>query len=151
MKAIFKSHYLLIFSLVTTAIIGVGFSNTQPDQQPKTLKLIPMMRLLLSDVNTIDTGIYTENYSKIREGARGIADHPAMTQHDKALIKNTLGNRFTQFVKFDMTVHHHADSIATAAETQNMDEVLRHYRIVQTGCVNCHSHFRKQIIDAKTQ
>jgi len=149
MKAILKSNYLPTVFIVLTAIIGIGFSNISPTHQPKTLKLIPMMRVLLSDVNTIDTGIYTEDYSKIREGAKGISDHPAMTQHDKALIKKTLGGNFSQFVKLDMTVHHHADSIAAAAEAQNMNEVLHHYRIVQSGCVSCHSHFRKQIINAE--
>lgn len=117
--------------------------------QPETMPLVPMMRLLLSDMYTVDEGIYTENYKKIEEGARSIAEHPVMTEEDKKLVKSSLGEKMKQFVDFDMVVHHHADSIATAARRQNMNEVLRHYRIVQQGCLDCHSNFRSQIIEAK--
>jgi len=143
-----------IIALLIISLCLLGFSlqtNTMTVQQPKTLKLIPMMRLLLADMQKIDKGIYTETYSTIADGAGSIADHPGMTPQDKKLIKNTLGKEMPKFVSMDMTVHHHADSIKTAAKQQNMSEVLRHYRIVQQGCVDCHSTFRQQIIDAKNQ
>jgi len=144
-----RAYQLPILLIMLTAVIGLGFVKMSQPTQPKTLKLIPMMRLLLSDANKMNKGIYTENYSLIHEGAKGIAHHPGMTQSDKTLIQQSLDKDFKQFVKFDMTVHHHADSIAAAAQAQNMDEVLRHYQIVQKGCVDCHSHFRQRIIQAK--
>lgn len=119
--------------------------------QPETLPLIPMMQQLLNDMNQVSTGIFTENYEMIARGGHSIADHPAMTPSDKQLIKQTLGNDFPQFVKIDMQVHHHADSIASAARKHDMQEVLRHQNIVKRGCVSCHSNFRQRIIDARQQ
>lgn len=81
------------------------------------MPLVPMMCLLLNDIYTVDEGIHAEDYQKIEKGATSIsiADHPVMTEEDKELVKNTLGNRMKEFVAFDMVVHHHADSIAAAA------------------------------------
>lgn len=110
--------------------------------RPQSLQLVPMMRLLLDDMYTVDEGLYLEDYALIEEGAGGIADHPVMTEEDKALVKSALGEEMPRFVSYDMTVHHHADSMRAAAVNKNMAEVLRHYNIVQHGCVDCHADFR---------
>lgn len=130
--------------------IALGFSIHQP-KQPETLPLIPMMQKLLVDMQKVNYGIYIENYQSIEEGAAGIADHPEMTAEDKQLVKKTLGEAIKQFVDFDMTVHHHADSMRMAATEENMQAILQHYKIVQQGCVDCHSHFRDRISNARKQ
>jgi cytochrome c556 len=52
-------------------------------------------------------------------------------------------------VAFDMTVHHHSDSMRMAALQEKMQEVLRHYRVVQQGCVDCHANYRTKISKAR--
>jgi len=143
--------------LILIFIVLVGFSFTimgwslfpqeKPDQ-PETLPLVPMMQQLLDDIQQVDRGIYTENFAMIEEGAGNISDHPTMTAEDKKLVKTTLGEEMKQFVKFDMVVHHHADSMRMAAIENNMQEVLKHYRITQQGCVDCHSNYRDEISTA---
>jgi cytochrome c556 len=115
------------------------------------MPLVPMMRMLLNNMHIVNEGIYTENFAMINEGGQKIANHPVMTQKEKELVKTTLGEQMKQFVAFDMTVHHHADSLADAARRQNMEAVLEHYRIVQQGCVDCHTSFRTTIINARNQ
>lgn len=119
--------------------------------QPETMPLVPMMQLLLEDMNTVNRGIYTENFGLVEEGAMNIAEHPVMTEKDKELVKTVLGEEMQQFVAFDRTVHHHADSMATAARQRNLQKVLRHYRIVQQGCVDCHSSYRTEISNARVK
>ena len=121
------------------------------DDQPKTQPLVPMMQGLLENVHTIDNGLFTENFEWIEKGSRAIANHPVMTESDKERVKNTLADRFSMFVEFDQIVHHHADSVAQAASLKQMEQVLKHYRIVRQGCINCHIHFRKPISDARKQ
>lgn len=140
---------LTIIAVVTAALLIMAVQSVQEKAQPRTMPLVPMMRLLLNDMYTIDEGIYTENFAMIEKGGKSIADHPVMTEEDKKLVKTTLGEDMKKFVKFDMIVHHHADSIAAAARDKKMNEVLRHYRIVQQGCVDCHNGFRTKIIEAK--
>jgi len=130
-----------------SGILFWGFSSYQ--QQPKTMPLIPMMQKLLTDMQTVDQGIYTENYEMIAHGAGGIADHPKMTIKDKKIIKQSLGQEMKKFVAFDMSVHHHADSMRMAAMRKKMQKVLNHYRIIQQGCVDCHSNYRTEISKAR--
>lgn len=143
-----KAHSFIL-AIVVIALALMAWKSVELNPQPRTMPLVPMMRLLLSDIYTVDEGIYVENYKKIEEGARSIADHPVMTEEDKKLVKSALGEKMKQFVDFDIVVHHHADSIVGAARQQQMDEVIRHYRIVQQGCVDCHSNFRPKILEAK--
>lgn len=127
-----------------------GFSQDL-SEQPETMPLIPMMQLLLADMQKVDQGIFTEDHATIAKGAKGIAEHPIMTEEDKKLVKKTLGKEIKQFVEYDMIVHHHADSMRLAALEKNMQQVLNHYRIVQQGCVDCHSNYREPISKARTQ
>lgn len=145
-------RYRILFAV----ILGLSFLimsalSLYPREQPETLPLVPMMQQLLKDVQQVDRGIYMEDYSIIKEGAARISDHPVMTPDDKELIKSTLGAEMQDFVEFDMIVHHHADSMRMAAGYKKMQEVLYHYRIVQSGCVDCHSNFRDQIMSARLE
>lgn len=143
MKRITVIGIIILFS----GTVLWGFSGSH--QQPKTLPLIPMMQKLLTDMQTVDQGIYTEDFKLIANGAGNIADHPNMTTEDKKIIKQTLGSEMKKFVDFDMKVHHHADSMRIAALQEDMEKVLDHYRIVQQGCVDCHSNYRTKISNAR--
>lgn len=131
--------------------MGWSWLPQEKPAQPETLPLVPMMQQLLSDVQQVDRGIYTENFAMIEKGAGNISDHPTMTPEDKKLVKQTLGKEMKQFVKFDMIVHHHADSMRMAAVEENMQQVLKHYRITQQGCVDCHSNYRDKISTARVE
>ena len=144
-----KNSKITIIAIVTVAFLMMAFQSVRQQAQPKTMPLVPMMRLLLNDMYTIDEGIYTEDYAMIEKGGKSIANHPVMTEEDKKLVKDALGEDMKKFIKFDMIVHHHADSIAAAARNEKIDEVLRHYQIIQQGCVDCHSNFRTEIIEAR--
>lgn len=135
--------------IIVLSISLMALKSFQQKVQPETMPLVPMMRLLLNDMYTIDEGIYTENYQMIEEGGEAVSDHPVMTEEDKKLVKDALGEEMKKFIKFDMIVHHHADSIAIAARNEKMNEILRHYRIVQQGCVDCHTSFRTKISEAR--
>lgn len=144
-----KYHFLIIPVLIAGTITVPALFHEQDAIQPRTMPLVPMMRLLLSDIQQIDEGIYLEDYAMIEDGAEAIAHHPAMTEEDKIRIKTTLGPQMPRFVSLDMTVHHHADSMRLAAVQKNMREILRHYTIVQQGCVDCHTRFRDPVTEAR--
>lgn len=167
-----KPYLKMLLPLAFTFLVALGWSSCQRNaeteepragsaesEQPagvqsegdrqESMELIPMMRLLLSDIYTVDEGIYTVNFDLVAEGAGNIADHPVMTGNEKELVKSALGEEMSRFVEYDMIVHHHADSMRTAARNENMQEVLRHYNIVQQGCVDCHNDFRDAVRTAR--
>jgi hypothetical protein len=109
-------------ALIISILVAISFSVMEwvlyPDEKPKqpeTMPLVPMMQQLLTDIQQVDRGIYTEEFSLIEQGAGRISDHPTMTSQDKKLVKKTLDVEMKQFVEFDMVVHHHADSMRMAA------------------------------------
>lgn len=138
---------LVVFSI---SVMGWMLYPDEKSRQPETMPLVPMMQQLLTDMQQVDRGIYTEDFGAIEQGASRISDHPTMTSQDKKLVKKTLGAEIKHFVEFDMVVHHHADSMRMAAIEEDMLEVLHHYRIVQQGCVDCHSNYREPISSART-
>jgi len=147
-----RSIWILIILMGFSFSIMGGIRYLQEkSNQPETMPLVPMMQQLLNDIQQIDRGIFTENFSLIEEGAENISDHPTMTPGDKKLVKETLGKQMKQFVKFDRLVHYHADSVRLAAVEKDMKMVLNHYRIVQHSCVDCHSDYRGLITTARTE
>ena len=145
-----RNKLYVIIILIISLLVFTAWSTTHQEQSD-TLPLIPMMQQLLADIQQVDQGIYTEQYSVIEEGSGRISDHPTMTPEDKELVKSTLGSDLNKFVEYDMVVHHHADSIRLAAVNENMNKILYHYRIVQSGCVDCHTRFRDQISSARLE
>lgn len=144
-------NLLLITTLLAAfsiAIMGWGRSPSKA-AQPETMPLVPMMQQLLTDMQQVDRGIYTEDFELIEEGAGNISSHPAMADEDKKLVKSALGSEMKKFVEYDMVVHHQADSMRLAALKENMQKVLHHYRIVQQGCVDCHSSYREPVSSAR--
>ncbi len=137
---------IVVFSI---SVMGWVFYPDEKPRQPETMPLIPMMQQLLIDMHQVDRGIYTEEFELIEQGAGRISDHPTMISQEKKLVKKTLGAEMKQFVEFDMVVHHHADSMRVAAIEEDMKNILRHYRIVQQGCVDCHSNYREPISSAR--
>lgn len=152
-RIIVPTLFIAIIAFLGWILISYDFNdeNKEPTQQADTMALVPMMQQLLTDIQQVDRGIYTENFAMIEEGAENISDHPTMTPEDKKRVKKTLGEEMQQFVNFDMIVHHHADSMRMAAVEENMQKVLKHYRITQQGCVDCHSNYREPISTARLE
>gem|GEM_PF-511481 len=145
--------FVVALGLMGWAIFDYDFNNQQNHEtkNSETMPLVPMMQQLLDDIQQVDRGIYTEDFAMIEEGAGNISDHPTMAAEDKKLVKKTLSSEMKQFVEFDMVVHHHADSMRIAAIEENMQKVLKHYRITQQGCVDCHSNYREPISTARLE
>lgn len=106
------------------------------------------MRLIMTDMNLINEGIYTQDFSLIQQGAAAINQHPPLSNTTLNLIKKTLGKRMPVFAEFDKTVHGHADSLKVAAINQDMTKVLEQYHIIEKGCIACHAAFRDEIKEA---
>lgn len=122
--------------------------NLTKEKQDKSLKTI--MQLLMLDMQTIEVGIWYENYETIRAGAEKIVNHPKIPVNERQRIASILGqNKMKAFAAYDKLVHDHADSLANEAEAEEMELILKRYNIIQKGCVNCHSSFRKPIIEGR--
>lgn len=136
--------YSILLSFFSIAMIQAG-----PGQPENTQSIKTVMQRLMMDMQTIEVGIWNENYETIWSGAKNIVNHPKILKEEREEIAGILGEQMKAFVAFDKQVHNHADSLAQDAKAKNMNEILKHYTIVQQGCVSCHANFRTKIIEGR--
>lgn len=147
MNLVMKNQFLIFFLLViffSVAMIKTDKVPVKDDTQPITT----IIQRLMMDMQTIEIGIWNENYETIWSGAHNIVNHPKIPADQRRELAGILGKqKMKAFAALDMRVHNQADSLAKDALAQNMNEILKHYSIIQQGCVSCHSNFRTQIIE----
>jgi hypothetical protein len=147
------SFFLLVFAGL--AIAHFNGQETDPQHnsaaeiENQPLDLPTIMRLLLIDINTINEGIYTQNFVLIEQGAVNINDHPPLSPETRKLVQNTLGDRMEQFGAYDKVVHGTADSLRQAAVKQDINKVMQYYNVIQQGCVSCHASFQYEVKQAR--
>ena len=139
--------YLLLVLLAFFSLAVIQANHRQSDTSTQPIKTI--MQRLMMDMQTIQVGIWNENYETIWAGANQIVNHPKIPKDQRKEIAGILGPKMKAFAAIDQQVHNHADSLARDAKARNMDEILKHYTIIQNGCVSCHASFRSQIIDGR--
>lgn len=141
----------LMISLLSIGFLLIAVTqngNVTKEKEDKSLKTI--MQLLMSDMQTIEVGIWYENYETIRAGAENIENHPKIPVNERQRIASILGqNKMRAFAAYDKLVHDHADTLAQEAEAKEMELILKRYNIIQRGCVNCHVNFRKPIMEGR--
>jgi hypothetical protein len=140
-----KNRIKLLLTSIFILMLFAGLTSHNLYQSEDSLDLQTIMRLLMLDVHTINEGIYTHNYDLIEAGTAAVNGHPSLSDDSRALVQQTLDDRMPAFVEFDNLVHDYADSIREAALDHNMERVLNHYRIMEQGCVNCHTAFQDEI------
>ena len=134
---------LLIVSVSGILITGLTLKNNKSDDN--SLELHTIMRLLMLDIHTINEGIFTNNFDLIETGSAAVNSHPPLSDESRSMVQNKLGDRMPAFGEFDNKVHAYADSIRFAALNLDMERVLQHYRIMEQGCVACHTAFQSEI------
>ncbi|MGM0506535.1 MAG: hypothetical protein ACQER4_05050 [Bacteroidota bacterium] len=143
-----KNRIKILVIMLVSGVMLAGVTLNDPDSE-HSLDLPTIMRLLSSDIQLINEGIYTENYKLIEQGAAAINEHPPLSDETRGLLRETLGTRMQAFAQYDKLVHDTADSLKNAALNQNMGRVLEQYQIIQNGCVSCHGAFRSEIVQAR--
>lgn len=146
----FSIGAILIGTLIVVAAVPMTTQETDPapPAPSDTLQTRPLRFLMVGlgqDMSRISDGLWHDDYEMIRQGARGVADHPRVPPEEMAAIKAALQERFEQFVGFDRQVHHTADELADAAAQHDMRRVLALQNRLQQGCISCHSAFRDEV------
>lgn len=106
------------------------------------LTLLQVMQDLAFQLNRIQSGILTNNRYMIKQGALGIADHPAPKGGIKPYIKKNAEQIKTMVPAMDKQVHKTAVEMAEVADTASMLDLQKKADTIVTGCVSCHNLFR---------
>lgn len=107
--------------------------------------LFSIMAGLEGGMARLDRGLWAERFDTIAAGARTVADHPPIPAAEAERIRSVLGDEMTPFQELDRLVHDLAVRIAEAAEQEALGEVMDAQADLRTGCVTCHSEFRRRL------
>lgn len=141
--------FVLVFGGLTIDHLLEVDKNAESNPEP--LELHSIMGLLLLDIHTINEKVYTRNFDLIEQGARNINNHPPLAPESRKLVQEVLGDRISQFGAYDNMVHDTADSLRKAAINEDMNNVLKYYRIMEQDCVSCHAAFQEEILQKRLQ
>jgi len=124
-----------------SADVQVEETPAQPD--PGTLKAV--MAGIAADMDSVHTGIWTEDLVQVERAATSIAGHPHVSADERSRIQQILGADFGDFVAGDKRVHDAAVGLATAAAANDVAGLLPALGELESGCVACHSTFRARL------
>lgn len=127
-----------------TLLFLCSFSVTlmAKDKESHTLKSI--MIGLGQSMNSLNDGIFKEDYDLIQKSALKIAIHP-QPKAQLPVIAKTLGKEISQFKSYDMKVHDSAMEIAKLAKKKDMFKILESHKVIMENCVSCHKPFREKV------
>jgi cytochrome c556 len=108
-----------------------------------TLKAI--MQGLRNDLVEISDGLLTDDFTKVENGARSIAEHPQIAPEQVKLVAAALGPEMAAFKQLDNVVHDLSLEIAAAAKTLDRDAVIVSYQRMIEGCLNCHHTYKEHV------
>ena len=115
-------------------------------RRSKQLTLRQVMHEVLSDYQSITTGLVTDNNEQAADAARRLANHrlplggliPYMAKED------VNDDRLASLVGFNDLVEGNALRLAAAADKGNTGEATMYLGKIAEGCVACHQVFRGQ-------
>lgn len=115
-------------------------------RRSKTLTLRQVMHEVLSDYQSISTGIMTDNAAQAADSARRLANHRlpkgGLLPYMKAEHINDA--QLSILVPFNDSVEGNALRLAAAADKGNIAEAAQYLGKIAAGCVGCHQAFRGQ-------
>ncbi len=114
---------------------------------PGTLKAI--MVDLGDEMNTLQSGLWLEDYEVVSASAMKVANHPNVSDEEKIRVMTAMGADMSAFVTIDKLVHNGAVALSEAAESKDMPKTLEALAALQKNCVDCHSSFRSRLTTTK--
>lgn len=123
--------------------IAVSEGGASEAADPGLLRSI--MVDLGADMNEISRGLWQDDLPAVAVAAKAIAEHPHVSDTERARIQRLLGASFADFVQGDRRVHDAALRLSGAAAAGELAGTLDQLAELQAGCVACHQEFRERL------
>ncbi len=130
------------------SLLGISSGNLiaqENTSETSSNKLQLVMQGLLTDSQQLTAGIFYEDFVKIEQAAKNIADHPNPGKPTMKKVMGHLGKEMPTFKGLDMKVHNTAVDIVKAAGEKDMQAVVASYHQLIDGCQSCHSQFKQRV------
>ena len=117
---------------------------SQHDRRSDTITLRQVMHEVMSDYQSMVTGLLTDNAEQAAEAARRLANHrlPRGGLLPYLKLEHVNDNMIAALVPFNDSVEGNALRLAEAVEGGNFHEAAGYLDKVTNGCIACHATFR---------
>lgn len=132
----------MLIKSIFTAILFLNLSNITLAKEVVTFKSV--MQNLGKAMDSLNQGIFNENFKVIEKAASALANHPK-PKSQLPIVASTLKDRIKKFKSFDKKVHSAAQTMVDLAKQKDLTGILKHHAIVVSNCVACHTQFRKEL------
>ncbi len=149
-----RTHVVMILLILCLAL-GVGCSDEAPtsiaDSKVAEMEIADpgLLRTIMVDLgidmSEISRGLWLDDLSLVATAAKSVAEHPHVSDEERARIQVVLDANFADFIQSDRRVHDAAVRLSTAAASGDLTATLNHLAELQGGCVACHQDFRERL------
>ena len=107
-----------------------------------------IMQGLRNNLVEISDGLLTDDFTKVAQGAKSIAEHPRIAPAEVKLVAAALGPEMAAFKQLDTLVHDLALEINAAAKALDRDAAVSGFQRMTKGCLDCHSTYKERVVRA---
>ena len=139
----FRKRLLLLVGIAAVALPVTAVTGES------TLKEI--MQELRRNFLEVSDGFLLEDFDRVAEGARAIAEHPRIPPEQIERVANELGPEMPVFKNFDVQVHELSLEIYKAAQDSDRAAAIGAYHSMVAACFDCHAAYRERVAAALAQ
>jgi len=141
-KSIIASSLVLTVSLI--AQLPTTAAPVSDSQAPEgSLKLV--MQGLLSNTQQLTEAVLTEDFVRIENIAKNIAEHPKPSMATRMKLMKALGAEMAKFKANDDVVHNAAVDMIGNAQSKDIKAVGKNFQTMISGCLSCHGEFKSKV------
>lgn len=126
-------EFVAVFTVFSVFFVVVGLAGMS--QAVTRLELKEQMRHKLQYSQEVLSGIVMEDFERVEEGAKGLAEVCEVVGWTEAKTKGRFKTHDTEF-------HEIALELLTLAKERNLEGALYKYIQMTTICLDCHQHVR---------
>ena len=134
----------LILRLVAPVCLALAASGVHAAEP---LALQKIMKDLGSNMQIITDGISREDWGLVERTAAQIVDQPQPTLNEKVSLLDFMGTQMWKFKSYEGEKANTALALGKAAKAKDGPGVILAFQKLQTSCYNCHSEFRKPLVE----
>jgi len=139
----FRKRLLLLVGIAAVALPVTAVTGET------TLKEI--MQELRRNFLEVSDGFLLDDFDRVAEGARAIAEHPRIPPEQIERVANELGPEMPVFRNFDVQVHELSLEIYKAAKDADRAAAIGAYQGMVAACFDCHAAYRERVAAALAQ
>lgn len=132
--------------ITTATVMALALGSSGAPAATPDLKSI--MQGLRNSLVTMTDGLLQGEPEMVAQAAANIANHSPVPEHERSIIRATLGTEMPGFAELDREVHVLSVEVGNAAEEGDLARAERDYQTMVAACLACHTSYKARVSEA---